>query len=85
MMNDATEGRGIGCIPLCTGVQLTEDVSHKGDLFLQQLLSKLVLGLNGSGAFKSGDRIGIAVSSSCKIGLTADLKIVGIVQPLIKS
>ena len=78
-MPNASEGRGIG-IPLCTGVQLTEDVSHKGDLFIQQLLSKLVLGLNGSSSFKYGDKIGLTVNSCCNVGLTSDVKMVGIVQ-----
>jgi hypothetical protein len=78
---NVSEGRGIG-IPLCTGVQLTEDVSHKGELFLQQLLSKLVIGLNGSGVFQLDDsgRIGIQVNGGCTIGQTADVKMIGIVQ-----
>lgn len=76
---NASEGRGLG-IPLCIGVQLTEEGSHKGDLFLQQLLSKLVLGLNGRNAFKFGEKVGITVKSGCSIGLTTDVKMVGLVQ-----
>ncbi len=78
--SNVSEGRGIG-IPLTTGVQLTEDVSHKGQLFLQQLLSKLVLGINGSSAFMTGGRVGMNVNTGCNIGITSDVKIVGIVQP----
>ena len=78
--SNISEGRGIG-IPLCTGVQLTEDVSHKGELFIQQLLSKLVLGVNASSAFTVGGRVGLNVNTGCNIGITSDVKIVGIVQP----
>lgn len=78
--SNVSEGRGIG-IPLTTGVQLTEEVSHKGQLFLQQLLSKLVLGINGSSAFKTGGRVAMNVNDGSNIGITSDVKIVGIVQP----
>jgi hypothetical protein len=79
-ITSVSEGRGIG-IPLCAGVQLTEEVSHKGDLIIQQLLSKLVLGLNGSDVFKFGDKFAFTVNTSCNIGITADAKMVGIVHP----
>ena len=77
--SNASEGRGIG-IPLSTGVQLTEDVSHKGELFLQQLLSKLVIGLNGSSVFQVGNRVGLRVNLGCNIGSTTDVQMIGIVQ-----
>ena len=74
-------GRGIG-IPLCTGVMLSSDGNYQGEVLMQKLLSKLVIGLNASKAVTmGGDRVTIPVTTGCSIGLTGDVLKIGIVQP----
>ncbi len=74
-------GRGIGT-PLCTGVMISSDGSYQGEILLQRLLSKLVIGINVSKAAQIGnDRVAIPMSMGCSVGNTADVPKIGIVQP----
>jgi len=83
-------------IPLCTGIMISSFGSYEGEVLLQKLLSKLVLGVNASRAIvgnsysngsgnssgsENGHKITIPVSRGCQVGNTADVPKVGIIQP----
>lgn len=73
--------RSIGT-PLTTGVMLSSDGHYQGEILLQKLLSKLVLGFNASKSFQaSHDRVVIPVTFGSSVGNTADIPKVGIAQP----
>lgn len=79
--NSTLNGRSIGT-PLTVGVMLSSDGHYQGEILLQKLLSKLVLGFNTSKSFQaSHDRVIIPVSFGCSVGNTADIPKVGITQP----
>ncbi len=79
--SEAAVGRGIG-IPLCTGVMLSSDGKYQGEVLLQKLLSKLVLGLNASNAVMTGgQRVVIPVTAGCSIGMLGDSNTIGLAQP----
>lgn len=74
-------GRGVG-IPLCTGVMLSSDGKYQGEILLQKLLSKLVIGFNASQAVMTGGRrVVIPVTVGCSIGLLGESNTIGLVQP----
>ena len=74
-------GRTIG-IPLCAGVMLSSDGKYQGEILLQKLLSKLVIGLNASNAIMpGGGGVFIPVTMGCSIGLLGESNIIGLVQP----
>ena len=73
--------RGIG-IPLSIGVLLSSDGNHQGEVLLQRLLCKLVIGINVSKAVEvGGGRVIIPVNIGASVGMTGDVHKVGVVQP----